>query len=164
MSSDNGSIFDLIRSSQNEDLGDEKSFFDVVRQLPDAKGESFLAKASDYGKTLLKGSIEGISRLGRMMGPLQVGKTEEQIQSGLTERLEEALPTEEGFTQKSLRRGLRQAPTMLAFPGSNIGALPRSIAAGFSGEAAEELGAPEWAQAAAEITAFVGPDFTKKNS
>ncbi len=80
-----------------------------------------------------------------------------------TEQLEKAFPTDEGFIQRGLRRGLRQAPTAIATPGSSaLQTLTRATGAGFLGEGVKELQGPEWLQSAAEITAYIGPDITKK--
>lgn len=154
-------IFDLVDMTPSSD---KEGFFQIADRAPQPKSNSFLDDIADYAKTFLKGSTEGISRLGRMMGPTGdiSGYREKERQEEQSETLDELLPTDEGFTQKSLRRGLREAPSMLAFPGSKLATLPRSIAAGFAGQGAEDLGAPEWAQAAAELTAFISPDLTRK--
>lgn len=110
-----------------------------------------------------KGLLEGFQQLGRIMGPLQTGRPEEEIKKEFSESLDFLVPqNKENYVQRSLRRGAREAPTMLAFPGSQLSTLPRSIAAGFLGEGAKDLGLPEWAQTAAELTAYIGPDITKK--
>lgn len=154
-------IFDLVEADLPEGA---EGFMELAQRAPAPKDDSFLNTIKDYGKTALKGSIEGLTRLGRVMGPLQDihGKQTPQILEEQTQRLEELLPTDEGFGQKALRRGLAMAPSMAAFPGAGSQSLPRSLAAGFAGEGAKELGAPEWAQTAAELTAFIGPDVTKK--
>lgn len=115
-----------------------------------------------YGKTLLKGAVEGISSLGRMMGPLETGQSTEEQLKAQSDVLNQLLPTEDTFEEKAVRRGLNIAPSAMAFPGGPVQAGVRSLLAGFTGEGAKELGAPEWAQSAAEITAFLGPDITKK--
>lgn len=154
-------IFDLVESELPEG---NQGFMELAKRAPAPKDDSFLNTITEYGKTALKGSVEGLTRLGRMMGPLQDihGKQTPQILEEQTGKLEEVFPTDEGFGQKALRRGLSMAPSMAAFPGAGAQALPRSIAAGFLGEGAKDLGAPEWAQTAAELTAFIGPDITKK--
>lgn len=126
--------------------------------------QSFVENVADYGKTILKGTVEGLGKLGKMMSPLQSYEglsSQEELQEQ-TESLNYLLPTEDNFGQNAIRRGLQQAPTALSFPGSNLATLPRAMLAGFMGEGAKELGLPEWAQAAAEITAYIGPDVTKK--
>lgn len=159
-----GTIFDLVE----EDLPKGKEgFLALAKNAPKPKDNSFFDSVADYAKTFLKGTVEGVSRLGKIMGPTSSSdifstKTSNQELEEQTENLNELLPTEEGFTQSALRRGLKETPTMLAFPGSTLATLPRSIAAGFLGEGAKELGAPEWAQTAAELTAYIGPDITKK--
>lgn len=154
----------ILRAEKGYPEGEE-GFVELAKDIPQAKDNSFLHDASEYGKSILKGSLEGIVELGHALGPLQdyKGKTSEQVKEEFSEGLEKLIPQEEeGFTQKSLRRGLKQAPTFLSFPGSQLGSLPRSILAGFLGEGAKELGAPEWAQTAAELTAHIGPNLTKK--
>lgn len=128
---------------------------------PIPKEDSFLNDIADYGKTILKGGIEGISRFGRTMGPLIDQPPD--ILERQTEILDKLFPTDEGFAQKSIRRGLKEAPTMLAFPGSGTTQTGvRTGIAGIAGQGAEELGLPEWAQTAAELTAYIGPDVMKK--
>lgn len=126
-------------------------------QVPEKN--KYIEKAKDYGKTALKGTIEGLSRFGQMLSGTQPGDITPEEQA---ERLDVLLPTEDDFGQRGLRRGLQMAPSAIAFPGSALSTLPRSIAAGFLGEGAKDLGLPEWAQTAAEITAFLTPDVTKK--
>ena len=152
----NNSIFDLIEPEGQE------GYMELAEKAPKPKEKSILKDVSDFGKTFLKGGAEGIMRLGRIMGPLPIGKSESELQEEQEQALNKLLPTEEGFTQSSIRRGLREAPSLLAFPGSSFQTIPRSIAAGFLGESAKELGLPEWAQSAAELTAYIGPDVTKK--
>jgi len=153
------SIFDLIESEIPEG---QEGFFEIAKRAPQPKEKSFLNDIKDYGKTILKGTIEGVSKLGSLMSPL-AGVNYQKEHEKLTENLNEFLPTDEGYTQKALRRGLKEAPSVMANPfGSALATLPRAIASGFLGEAAEELGAPEWAQTAAELTAYIGPDILKK--
>lgn len=154
-------IFDLIEDEIPEG---KEGYMEFAKRAPSPKNSSFLNDIANYGKTILKGSIEGLSRLGKGISPLQnyEGLTSEEELQQQSNALDELLPTDEGFAQSSIRRGLRQAPTMLAFPASTLSTLPRSIAAGFLGEGAQELGAPEWAQAAAELTAYLSPNITKK--
>ena len=154
-------IFDLIEDKIPEG---KEGYFELAQRAPQPKEKSFFNDIADYGKTFLKGAVEGVSKLGRMMSPLQPGfggaetSLEEQ-----TETLNKLIPTDEGYAQKSLRRGLQEAPSVMASPfGSAIQTLPRAIVAGFLGEGAEELDAPEWAQTALELTAYMGPDITKK--
>ena len=156
----NGSIFDLIGEEPKEG---QEGYFELAQNAPSPKDNSYFNTIKDYGKTILKGAVEGVSRFGTALGPLQPRAVTEQQLEGQTEALDTALPTDEGFGQKAIRRGLKEAPTAMAFPGSNVAQMgTRSILAGFAGEGAKELGAPEWAQAAAELTAFIGPDITKK--
>lgn len=156
----NETIFDLIQ----EDIPSGKNgYIELAKNAPQPKEKSFLNDVSDYAKTILKGSIEGVTRLGRMMGPLDVGKPTSKILEEQTEYLDKILPTDEGYIQRGLRRGLSELPSMTAIGfGSAIQAVPRTILAGFIGEGAKDLGAPEWAQSALELTAYIGPDVTKK--
>jgi hypothetical protein len=154
-------IFDLLQDDISEG---KQGYFDLAKNAPQPKEKSFFNDIADYGKTFLKGTIEGVSRLGRMMSPLQEDLADPQRNlEEQTETLNELLPTDEGFVQSSIRRGLREAPSVMASPfGSALQTLPRALTAGFIGEGAKELGAPEWAQTALELTAYMGPDITKK--
>ncbi len=155
-----GTIFDLV---EREPRPGQQGFFDLAENAPTPQSKSFLEKtkkyAKEYGKTALKGTAEGLYQLGRVMGPTGLPEHKE-----LTSELNRLLPTEdEQFGQRALRRGLKEAPTALAFPGAaTISNLPRPVIAAFVGEGAKDLGAPEWAQTALEITTYIGPDLTKK--
>lgn len=154
-------IFDAIE----EPIGEgKKGFFDVAERLPEPRDNSFFGTIKEYGKSALKGSAEGLARVGLMMNPIPyTGKSQQEQLQEYTEELNQQVPTpDESFGQRGLRRGLQQAPSALAFPGSAIATLPRAMAAGFLGEGAKDLGAPEWAQTALELTAYIGPDIMKK--
>lgn len=155
----NNTIFDLVESEIPEG---KEGYFEIAKRAPEPKDSSFLDSIKDYAKTALKGTVEGVSRLGLLMGPLQTGIPQEKQLEQQTEALDILLPTEDTFGQRALRRGLKQTPSVISFPGSIAQALPRSIASGFLGEGAKDFGAPEWAQTAAEMTAYIGPDITKK--
>jgi len=152
------------KQKQNKNTQFDFDAYEISEKTPPQNEQkSFLDTADDYVKTILKGSAEGISRFGKILGPLQdyQGKTAEQEFQEQTQVLDKYLPVEEDYAQSSIRRGLRDTPTMIAM-GGGLQALPRSIAAGFAGEGAQELGLPEWAQTAAEMTAYLSPDVTKK--
>jgi len=155
-----GTIFDMI----DEPIGEGKEgYFDIASKAPQPKDDSFFGTIKEYGKSALKGTAEGLSKFGLMMGPLISEKSPEKQLSEFSGQLNELLPTEdESYGQRAIRRGLKEAPTAMAFPGSPIATLPRALAAGFIGEGAKDLGAPEWAQTALELTAYLGPDITKK--
>lgn len=156
----NETIFDLIE----EPVGDGKQgYFDAASNAPEPKDDSWYSKVQDYGKTILKGGAEGLARVGLMMNPIPyTGKSQEQQLQEYSEQLNRQLPTEDDFGQKAIRRGLQQAPSAVAFPGSSLAMIPRALGAGVLGEGAKELGAPEWLQTATELTAYIGPDITKK--
>lgn len=153
------SIFDLVE----EDIPDGKEgYFAIAKNAPQPKEKSFFNDVSDYGKTFVKGAVEGLGRLGLMMGPLPSRQsTEEQLESQ-TEALNKFLPTDEGYGQSSLRRGLRELPSALANPWAKVASIPYPLLAGAAGETAKELGAPELVQTAAEISAYLTPNVTKK--
>lgn len=156
-----GTIFDLIE----EDLPEgQEGYFALAKNAPAPKDNSFLNSVSEYAKTFAKGTAEGLTRFGRMMGPLQDihGRKTPEILEEQTGQLEELLPTDEGFGQSALRRGLRETPSILGLPGASLETIPRIAGASVLGETAKELGAPEWLQTAAELTAYIGPDVTKK--
>ena len=157
-------IFDVV--NERKEIPDGKEgFMEIAKRAPALKDSpSFFDDIKDYGKTILKGTVEGLSRFGGIMGPTQDihGNPYSDTLNEQTEKLDELLPTDEGYIQKSIRRGLQQGPTALAMPGSNVATGGRALLAGFMGQGAEELGLPEWAQTAAEITAYIGPDITQK--
>lgn len=119
-------------------------------------------KHMDYGKTLLKGGIEGISRAGRIVSPIPTFEPEEALYERQREVLDRLLPTEgEDFGQRVARKFAQEAPSAMLF-GGGTSILPRAVAASFIGQGAKDLGAPEWAQTALELTTYLGPDLTKK--
>lgn len=150
-----------IKKSSRQPKKEEFDFSDYEVEEPNES--SFVDTIKDYGKTILKGSVEGLGRLGRIMGPLPSEKSTSQQLQDQTQALDKYLPTDEGYIQSSIRRGLREAPTMLSFPGAATAQTAvRTGMAGFAGEGAKELGLPEWVQTAAELTAYIGPDITRK--
>tara|TARA_R110000822_G_scaffold125342_13_gene260057 strand:- start:2257 stop:3636 length:1380 start_codon:yes stop_codon:yes gene_type:complete len=154
------------KTSSSEKTNKSTDFdFDAYEAPEPNKEKSYFDHIKDYGKTILKGSAEGLSRLGGIMGPTQDihGKPYSEIMEDQSKSLDEVFPTEDpSYIQSSIRRGLKEAPTVLAMPGSTLGTGARALAAGFAGQGAEELGLPEWAQTAAELTAYIGPDITRK--
>lgn len=164
-----GTIFDLFEEGEPK-LKDyskvpdtQKGYMEIAANAPTPKDDSFFSTVGEYGKSALKGLTEGAIRLGRIMGPLQGYETTEDIVKRTEKALNKYIPNEnEGFGQKSLRRGLAFAPTALASPGSTLGTGARTLVGGFAGETAKELGAPEWLQTAAELTAYMTPEITKK--
>lgn len=157
----NKDIFDYF--DETEPLKGQDGFEKFAMRSPDLKDDSWIGTLKDYGKTALKGTAEGLQQLGHIMGPTGTPYEQQKSVEQLTDVLNEQLPTEEGFGQKAIRRGLKSLPSNLMIPG--LGAAQtagRTIAGGVLGQSAEELGAPEWAQSAAEITAFLGPDLSKK--
>ena len=157
-----GTLFDLVENDIPEGA---EGFMEIASRAPEPKDDSFFNTIKDYGKTILKGSIEGVSKFGRMLGPLQDerGRSSEELLQEQTENLNKLLPTDEGLAQKGLRRALKEAPTMMAFPGGATAQTAIRTGIGSAGaEVAKQYGAPEWAQSAIELTAFIGPDITKK--
>jgi len=165
---DHEDISPLKSNKKKEEIPNEEIFdFEEYESVPEKQNKTWYQQAVDpiieHHKTVGKGLVEGFGRLGRMMGPLDIGKSTSQQLEEQTQNLNEILPTDEGFIQKGLRRGLGEVPSMVASPiGSPAQAAIRTIGAGFLGEGAKELGAPEWAQNALELTAYIGPDITKK--
>ncbi|WP_042892025.1 hypothetical protein, partial [Anaplasma marginale] len=158
-------IFDFLEEDTfSEEETGEKGFENLVKEVPIIpEDQSFFDRIADYGKTFLKGTAEGLGALGRTLGPTIEPKGTTQLLEEQTEVLDRLLPTNEDFFQRGLRRGLKMAPSAAAFPiGGGLQGLGRSIIAGFLGEGAKDLGAPEIAQTALELTAFIGPDVTKK--
>lgn len=156
-----GTILDLVEGDLPEG---KEGFMELAARAPQPKDKSFINDIKDYGKTILKGSIEGFSKLGTMMGPTGSSiKHAPEEHEKQTQTLNELLPTDEGFGQRGIRRALNMAPSATATPfGGPLQSLVRSTIAGYTGEGAKELGAPEWLQTASELTAFLGPDVTKK--
>lgn len=160
-------IFDLTE----DDLPDSKEgFLEFASRAPKVEDHSFFDTLADYGKTVLKGTGEGLLKLGLALGdsrfPFQPPVhpyTAQTMNESATELFDELLPTQEDYGQKSIRRGLRELPSVAVTSfGGPLETAVRTGLAGFAGQGAEELGLPEWAQIAAELTAYLGPDVTKK--
>ncbi len=113
-------------------------------------------------KDVLKGFLESVQRVGRMMGPIPTGQPEEQVQREFSERLDEAIPSDKTFLGSALRRGEQIAGPAAVFPGGGLGTAGRGLAGGVAGQAAEHLGAPEWLQTIAEIAPFLAPGLGKQ--
>lgn len=136
-----------------EESGTKNPFYLLSGKPPEKKNELL-----DYGKTIVKGVVEGFGRLGRIMGPLSSRKSTSEQLKEQTENLDELLPTDEGFIQGSIRKGLREAPTALSFPGtSTLGTGIRAASSGLLQESAEQADLPEWAQTAAGIAPYLVP-------
>ncbi len=88
----------------------------------------------------------------------EMAKSDEDV----TTALEKYFPTQEGFTEQALERGGRISPYAIAGGGNIAGQAVRSALAGFLGEGAKELGAPDWAQAITELPAFASPGLGKQ--
>lgn len=152
-----GTIFDLVEQQPSEGT---KGFFEIAAKAPSPKDNSYFNSVKEYSKSIGKGVLKGIVKLGESISP-----ADPYVPRGeFSKQLNEYAPTDEApFAARALERGLEEAPTMMAMPGGGVVQSGiRSILAGFAGEGAKELGGPEWAQSAAEITMFLGPDITKK--
>lgn len=145
------SVFDLV-----DDQGEVSEDVQITSNLDGKKIPWWKSIPSD----LIKGLVEGVSRAGRIMGPLQVDQSEEEIQQGLTQQLETLLPSDSTLIGNTLRKGGQILPQVAIFPGVT-GAVPRSAAAGSLSVGAKALGAPEWVQTASEILPFLSPSFSK---
>lgn len=112
---------------------------------------------------VLKGFLEAASRVGRMMGPLQTGESESEIQRKFTERLDEMIPSDETFLGSAIRRGEQIAGPAAVMPfGGGMSGATRGMAGGLAGQTAEHLGAPEWLQTVSEIAPFFAPGMGEK--
>lgn len=146
----------------------QRGLFEMARDMDSPKERGYLDDATDFGKNILKAGLQGVYKFGRMLGPTSGpetwGKSEQDLQDEFAGGLDELIPSEEGgFVTKSLERGLKEAPSMLAFPGGSAAQTAiRTGLAGFLGEGAKELGAGEGAQTIAELSAYIGPDLAKR--
>lgn len=155
-----GTIFDLIDETPQEGI---EGYAELAKQAPSPKDNSFFNTIKEYGKTALKGGIEGVSRLGLVMGPLQTGKSSQRQLDEQSEILDQFLPTQDTFGQRTVREGLKEIPSSVAQPfGGPIQSAIRGGLSGAAGETVKEYGGPEWAQTIAKIAPFLGPDITKK--
>lgn len=155
-----GTILDSIED-EDRDRIEFLNYASSSQETPEK--DYYKSSVFDLGKTILKGGIEGVSRLGTALGPTQPRAVTEMQLAEQTKKLDEALPTEDEFLPNAVRRGLKEIPTAVASPGANAASMiNRSVVAGFLGEGGKELGLPEWAQSALELTAYIGPDVTKK--
>lgn len=105
---------------------------------------------------MLKGLIEGVGRLGRMMGPLPDQPGQEPFtMERFTESLDELIPTDSNMVGKGARRALNITPAAIANPlAAPEIALAQSAAGGALGQALEEGGFGEVAQSVGEMIPF----------
>jgi hypothetical protein len=115
-------------------------------------------KFNELAKSAGKGLIEGTSRLGRSMGPLEGNESTDEQMNRQSSFLDEILPNEDNFVNNASRRGMNIAPTALMMPGGDpLKLMGRSLMAGFAGEGLKEMGMPEWAQSLGEMASFTNP-------
>lgn len=141
-----------IPSNKYRFVKDEPS---KIRSVLSAAPKGFIKELRDQlTKTPIIGS--GIKELQEKTPTL--AKSDEDIE----QLIQEFLPTQEGFIEKSLERGGKIAPYALTGGGNVAGQVLRSALAGFLGQGAEEAGLPPWAQGLIELPAFSAPGLGKK--
>jgi hypothetical protein len=169
-------FFEDIKDDIEKENIPKGDFWQTAAKSEIPKDKSYLSTAKEYGKSALKGFASGITKLGQTMGGIRetprfdengeliLPRSKKQQQEEFDENLDLILPNEgeESFGQRALRRGAGIIPEATGSPGKPIQAGVRSLLAGLSAEGVKELGGGELAQAAAEITSFIGPDITKK--
>jgi len=138
-----GNIQDLLPSAENDSVDIQGSEDQMVEQ----------PWYQSIPLDMVKGLLEGVSSLGRTMGPLRPMPGQEEITGeDFTESLDEILPTESNPVGSALRKGLKSAPSIIATPGGAAGSkLAKSIAGGATGEIAKQAGGGEVVQTIAEI-------------
>ena len=149
-----------------------KAFFEMAQNYEPSSfsrdsSSPILKYLSDYGKTILKGTAKGLQKFGHMISPsgeaLYNPEAIPQAESQLESQLQELLPTDSNdFFTRSTERFLESVPSIMSFPGASYGLLARTGGSALAEQIAEEFGAGKLGQAIAGITAFVGPDLTKK--
>lgn len=161
-------IFDMIASGETIEApeGRESQFVEreeVVEEQPWYKSVPL---------DMLKGLMEGVTRLGRMMGPLQPYTADDVFSmEKFTEQLDELMPTDSNVIGRGARRTLNIAPSAMANPfvGPELAAA-QSLGGGILGQAVEEAGGGELMQTGAEILPFFfnptsgGPTLAQKGS
>ena len=105
---------------------------------------------------VLKGIIEGVSRVGQMMGPLPPKPFQPPFSmEKFTEQLDELIPTDSNVVGKGARRALNIAGPALSNPlAGPVKAGIQSVAGGAGGQAVEEMGGGDLLQTAAEVIPF----------
>jgi len=157
---------DNKQKQPNEKEAGQLEFLEMAAEKPEQEQKS--GSFANASKNLLKAGITGIYKLGRTMGPTYdmktLGKPEAEIQKEFTQSLENVIPSEEsGPLVKLGERALKQGPTMTAFPGGQtLNTIARVVLGSTLGQLTEEFGGGETAQNLAELTAWIGPDVTKK--
>jgi hypothetical protein len=146
-----------VVKNKYEATQDEYDYLEAVNDLPD-DSEKVIPWYKSAPRTILKGAIEGVSALGRAMGPIPTQESTQELLKKQTQQLDEAIPSNEGVIEGGLRRILKNAPINMAFPGSaTAGIAARTAVGGLLGEGASQLGAPEWMQTVAEIAPLLTP-------
>ena len=154
-------IFESL-AEKNKDA-DEESFSFVYGE-EDLKVPTFgeitknlSSGTKGIGNALASGGIKGVVKLGE-----SVSKAGDEKGIEREKLIEEKLPFEKTLINRSAASAAEELPSLVSFPGSISNVIPKAITSKFLGESAKDLGLPEWAQSALEITTFLGPEFTKK--
>lgn len=158
-----------VAKSSQPDEESQLAFMEMAAQREPLEGKISLEGTKDFGKNILKALIKGTHKLGRMIGPTigpeTFGKSEQQIQEEYAKQWEELLPSGPGGAiSRTIERTLEEGPSLAAlFPGGLTGGTAARIGlSSMAEQIAEEFGAGELGQTIAGLTAFMGPDLTKK--
>jgi len=149
-------------SAKDEDL----QFFDIAaeRDLVEKEQNQQPSKARSVLNSVIRGGLTGLRRFGQAFGPLEPQTQEEfqQIQQ-LPQQIEERFPTEDGFFEGAIERGLGNLPLLAGspIPQGPIESLVRSGLSGVAGQGAQELGFGEFGQAVAETGPLAAPNLFK---
>lgn len=161
---DRSSGEDIFASLAEKNKDADEESFSFVYGEEDLKVPTFgeitqnlSAGTKGIGNALLSGGIKGAVKFGE-----SVSKAGEETGAERENLIEEKLPYEKNLINRAAASTAEELPTLISFPGSIANVVPKTIASKFVGESAKDLGAPEWAQSALEVTTFAGPDLTKK--
>lgn len=166
----------LQEPDESEEIGYKPSTSKnkFIRSLQNAAKIALLPEKTAFkelkepAKELAKSALIGVQNLGRTLGPtFEVPdiKNINQKKPTFEEFLEEKIPTENepGFVTKALKRGLENAPTLIASgPGSVASTAIRTGLGALGGQVVEALGGGKTAQGIAEFIAFLGPNAGKR--
>lgn len=105
----------------------------------------------------VKGGIKGAADLASLRDPVAALLGLNQVNPHQIEAIERILPTQDNSLEKGLERAGKLGVSAIGGPEALLAKLARVGGGALLGQTAEEVGAPEWVQNLAELSAFVAP-------
>lgn len=143
-------IFDEIDISASPQKVD---IFDQIEEGPSRERSLISAP--------IKGAVKGALDLAQLADPFKALLGLNEINPHQKQAIEKTLPTQKKSLEKGLERAGKLAVSAIGGPESLTAKGIRTGAGALLGQTAEEVGAPEWVQNLAELSAFISPRLQK---